>query len=131
IEQLPDSMRWVENPDTGEKLPIIPGALRTSDVKVSRHLAVSAGAVPRFMERFEPVYTKLGKTDAILGVAAAHHRLAWIHPFMDGNGRVARLMSHAVLLDALDTGAIWSVSRGLARNVADYKKHSKRQGGPV
>jgi Fic family protein len=47
----------------------------------------------------------------------------WIHPFLDGNGRVTRLMSHATLLDALDTGGIWSVSRGLARNVAAYKNH--------
>src|SRR2546422_753682 len=54
--------------------------------------------------------------------AAAHHRLLWIHPFMDGNGRVARLMSHAMMLDKLDTGAVWSVARGLARNVSEYKK---------
>ena len=49
--------------------------------------------------------------------------LAYDHPFVDGNGRVARLMSHAVLLETLDTGAVWSVARGLARNVEDYKKH--------
>lgn len=67
-------------------------------------------------------YGKLGKTDTILGAAAARHRLAWIHAFL-GNGRVARLMSHAVLFDALDSGGIWSVARGLARNVADHKKH--------
>jgi hypothetical protein len=30
-------------------------------------------------------------------------------------------MSHATLLDALDTGAVWSIARGLARNVAAYK----------
>ncbi len=75
------------------------------------------------MERFEYVYGNLGRTDAILATAAAHHRLVWIHPFLDGNGRVARLMSHAMLLEALDTGAIWSVARGLARNVADYKRN--------
>ena len=40
---------------------------------------------------------------------------------MDGNGRVARLMTHAMLLDALDTGSVWSVARGLARNEAKYK----------
>jgi Fic family protein len=40
---------------------------------------------------------------------------------MDGNGRVARLMTHAMLLDALDTGAVWSVARGLARDDARYK----------
>jgi hypothetical protein len=31
-------------------------------------------------------------------------------------------MSHAVLLDTLDTGAVWSVARGLARNVEQYKQ---------
>jgi Fic family protein len=49
--------------------------------------------------------------------------LAWIHPFLDGNGRVARLISHATLLETLDTGAEWSVARGLARNVQAYKSH--------
>jgi hypothetical protein len=32
-------------------------------------------------------------------------------------------MSHAMLLDLLDTGAVWSVARGLARNVESYKQH--------
>jgi hypothetical protein len=32
-------------------------------------------------------------------------------------------MSHATLLEALDTGAVWSVARGLARNVEAYKAH--------
>jgi hypothetical protein len=58
-----------------------------------------------------------------LSAAAAHHRLLWIHPFLDGIGRVARLMSHASLLETLDTGGIWSAARGLARNVAAYRAH--------
>jgi Fic family protein len=58
-----------------------------------------------------------------MAAAAAHHRLAWIHPFIDGNGRVVRLMSHATLLNTLETGAIWSIARGLARNVQEYKGH--------
>jgi Fic family protein len=92
-------------------------------VKVARHIAISPGAIPRFLAHFETVYSGVGKTDAILASAAAHHRLLWIHPFLDGNGRVTRLMSHCMLLDALDTGGIWSVSRGLARNVEIYKGH--------
>jgi len=44
-----------------------------------------------------------------------------MHPFLDGNGRVARLMSYAMLREALDTGGIWSIARGLARNEAQYK----------
>lgn len=126
IEMLPESMRWATNPDTGEQLPVIPGELRTSDVKVGLHTAISSGAVPRFMATFEKAYSKLGRTDAILGAAAAHHRLTWIHPFLDGNGRVARLMSHATLLEELDTGGIWSVARGLARNVEAYKGHLRQ-----
>ena len=101
----------------------VPGELRRRDVKVGTHVAVSPGAVPRFMKRFEEVYSQLGKTASILNTAAAHHRLVWIHPFIDGNGRVARLMSHAMLLETLDTGAVWSVARGLARNVESYKSH--------
>ncbi len=122
-DELPDALLEAANPDTGETLKVMPGAYRTRDVKVGRHVPVSPGAVPRFMERFERGYAELGKTNMILASAAAHHRLAWIHPFLDGNGRVMRLMSHTVLRDALDTGGVWSIARGLARNVDSYKMH--------
>ena len=120
-ELLPDDLLWVEDPGTGERAQVLPGELRTRDVAVGHHIAISPGAVPRFMERFEEVYGSLGKAESILATAAAHHRVVWIHPFLDGNGRVARLMSHAMLLETLDTGAIWSVARGLARKVEEYK----------
>jgi Fic family protein len=79
--------------------------------------------LPRFLERFEAIYSKLGKAETIFSSAAAHHRLLWIHPFLDGNGRVARLMSYAMLRQALDTGGIWSIARGLARQETRYKAH--------
>jgi Fic family protein len=120
-ELLPDDLLWVVDPDTKQRDRVVAGALRRRDVKVGRHIAVSPGALPRFLKRFESAYGRLGKTDAILAAAAAHHRILWIHPFLDGNGRLARLMSHAMLLETLDTGAVWSVARGLARNVATYK----------
>jgi Fic family protein len=122
-ELLPESLLWVEEPNTHERLRMVPGALRHRDVRVGRHVPVSPGAVPRFLARFEETYGSAGKTDAILAAAAAHHRLLWIHPFLDGNGRVSRLMSHAMLLEALDTGAVWSVARGLARDEDAYKGH--------
>ncbi len=121
-EELPDELLWVENSETHERLPVVRGEFRHNDVKVGRHIPVSPGAVPRFLDRFENVYTPLGRTESILATAAAHHRLAWIHPFLDGNGRVIRLMSHAMLLETLDTGAIWSIARGLARDVKRYKE---------
>lgn len=120
-KSLPDALLWVADPETGERLKVVPGALRERDVKVGRHTPVSPGAVARFLARFEHVYGNLGRTDAILSAAAAHHRLLWIHPFLDGNGRVARLMSHAMLLEPLATGGIWSIARGLALNERTYK----------
>jgi len=120
-ELLPEDLLWIEDPTTKENVRLAPGELRRRDVKVGSHVAISPGALPRFLERFAQVYGNVGKTESIIATAAAHHRLLWIHPFMDGNGRVARLMSHAMMLDTLDTGAVWSVARGLARNVNEYK----------
>ncbi len=120
---LPEDLLWVENPETGERLKLDSGKLRQRDVKVGLHLGVSPGALPKFMERFENGYAALGRVDRIISAATAHHRLLWIHPFLDGNGRVARLMSYAILRGELDTGGIWSIARGLARNESNYKKH--------
>lgn len=129
-ELLPEGLLRVTDPDTGEEVPVIPGEFRLRDVRVGNHIPISPGAVPRFLDRFENVYAGLGRWEALLASAAAHHRLLWIHPFIDGNGRVARLMSHAVLLDALDTGGLWSIARGLARNEATYKAHLISCDGP-
>jgi Fic family protein len=122
-EEVPEELRWMDDPVTKERLKIVPGELRHRDVQVGQHVGISPGAVPRFLARFEEVFSRLGKAESVLATAAAHHRLVWIHPFLDGNGRVVRLMSHATLLDTLDTGSVWSIARGLARNVADYKTH--------
>ena len=121
-ELMPDALTWAEDPETGETIKVTPGQLRERHVKVGHHVPVSPGALPRFLQRFETGYGKLGRTDAILAAAAAHHRLLWVHPFLDGNGRVARLMSYAMLRDSLDTGGIWSIARGLARSESEYKR---------
>lgn len=120
---LPEDLLAVEDPATKTTIGLVPGELRRRDVQVGNHVAISPGAIPRFLQRFEAVYSQLGKNGTVIATAASHHRLLWIHPFLDGNGRVARLMSHALLLQTLETGAVWSVARGLARNVDAYKGH--------
>lgn len=129
-DALPEALKWVENPDTGERKPVIPGEIRRDHVEVGRHRPVSPGSVDRHLARWSDVYGKLGAFESVLNVAAAHHRLLWIHPFLDGNGRVARLISHGMLLNALDTCGLWSVARGLARTSEVYKSHLVACDGP-
>lgn len=122
--RLPESLLVVESPDTREQIPVVPGQMRSQSVAVGRHVAPDAGDLPAFMGRFEEAYeaARLTKPRQVIAIAAAHHRFLWIHPFLDGNGRVARLMSHALLLDIGIGSALWSVSRGLARNSGEYKR---------
>ena len=122
-QHLPTELCWTTNPTSGERVRIVPGQLRRRDVRVGHHVAISPGAVERFIARFVAAFARLGKHELILAGAAIHHRLAWIHPFLDGNGRVIRLLSHALYLELLDTGGLWSIARGLGRNVAAYQVH--------
>lgn len=98
-ELLPNELLWVENPDTHERLPVIPGEFRTRHVKVGHHIPPPADEIGDMLGRFSAVYggRALGTLGRIVASGAAHHRLLWIHPFLDGNGRVARLFSHAFL----------------------------------
>lgn len=122
-ERLPESLLWVENPDTGERLRVEPGKFRRHPVKVGRHIPPDPEELGAAMRRFEEGYAgSMSKFRKVIAVAAAHHRLLWIHPFLDGNGRVARLLSHA-MFQRLEIGnSLWAVSRGLARQVTDYKR---------
>jgi Fic family protein len=129
---LPPEMLWVDNPDTGERLPIVPGELRNRHVVVGRHIPPDAEDLPRFLARFDQAYGSppLSQLRQIQAVGAVHHRFLWIHPFLDGNGRVARLMSHA-LLKRLGIGtSLWSVARGLAREEARYNALLMQADGP-
>ena len=120
---LPPDLLWVEDTKTKRKVLLVPGEMRSDDVKVGRHIAISPAAVPRFLMRWDAAYGRLSKFETVLQSAAAYHRLLWIHPFADGNGRVARLISYAMLLEALATGGIWSIARGLALADDRYKQH--------
>src|SRR6266487_5345426 len=52
-ELLPGDLLRVEDPITKEKLNVVPGELRSRDVQDGTHVAISPGAVPRFLGRFE------------------------------------------------------------------------------
>jgi Fic family protein len=117
---------------TGQRaFRMIPGEWRTDpehDVAVGRHVPPSSARVADFMRYFEERFTleRMGRAAQIMAMASAHHRFNYIHPFPDGNGRVSRLMSHAMAAVAgIGARGLWSVSRGLARGLesrTDYKR---------
>lgn len=77
-----------------------PGKFRTENVEISKsnHTPPSHTDVPELMQELvdyinEPCDEKFD----IIKTAIAHHRFAAIHPFDNGNGRTARLLTYAML----------------------------------
>lgn len=126
-EAMPAEFRVMQ---AGERrVEITPGGYRDEEVEVGRHLPPAADRIQAFMAHFEMRYRGLtsGATGKILSIPAAHHRFNYIHPFLDGNGRVSRLMSHAMIRSAGIGGhGLWSISRGLARGLEDRGEYKMR-----
>jgi Fic family protein len=122
-ERMPEELRKVRDVDGTHERTVVPGKLREEDVDVGRHVPPPPAAMPRFLERFSQAYDpgRLKGLEQVVAIAASHHRLLWIHPFLDGNGRVARLFTDAYLRRAgLGGHGLWTASRGLARHRSRY-----------
>jgi Fic family protein len=106
----------------GDGSLMVAGAVRTRGVAVGRHEAPIAASLPAFIHRWGAVYGQVRRGEAaIVAAAASHHRLAWMHPFMDGNGRVARLHTHLLMQAMGLSRGLWSPLRGFARSEDRYK----------
>ena len=122
-EQLPGELKRVKDEKTGQVLEVVPGEIRHQEVRVARHVGVAAENISTFLDRFADVYSSDRQHGVmpLIAAAASHHRLSWIHPFLDGNGRVARLYTDACFYRLPLRGyGLWNVSRGLARNRDKY-----------
>ena len=121
--RLPDEFRK-HTDEKGKTYEVKPGEIRQGEVSVGRHMAPSSKKLGEFLKRFAEFYGPLitAEPGSLIAAAAAHHRLTWIHPFLDGNGRVGRLFTHAWFVKAgVDGDGLWTISRGLARRNADYQ----------
>ena len=109
--RLPEADRPTEDGEV-----VVPGEFRTRPVSAGRHVAPPADHLTELMAAWGNAYSGLQGTERlVVGTACSHHRLAWVHPFIDGNGRTARLHSHLVLFRLGLTNGLWSPMRGLAR----------------
>jgi Fic family protein len=122
---LPET-EWFTTSVSGKRYPVVPGEFRDYNVEVGRHTPPDHEVLGDFLRRFADFYSgpNILATERLTAAAAAHHRLAWIHPFGDGNGRVARLQSQAAMIrSGLDSEGLWTLSRGFARSRAAYYQH--------
>lgn len=116
FEALPESFRLTNEGDL-----IRPGEFREKDVTVGRHMAPPVGLIPQLLEEWGKRYSRIRASEyQLIAIACSHHRLAWIHPFIDGNGRVCRLHSHLALHASGLTDGLWSPLRGFARTHEEY-----------
>ncbi len=123
--RLPEELHWAATKN-GKRYQITPGCLRDFMVDVGQHTPPHFDVLPKFLNRFHGFYgdQHILEGDRLVVVAAAHHRLAWIHPFGDGNGRVIRLHSQAQLIRYQIAGrGLWTLSRGLALWRKRYYAH--------
>ena len=108
---------------TSDGILIEPGAFRSHNVTVGQQLAPAHTAIHQCLDHWDMRYASpysppFATEDLLWMMATTHHRMAWIHPFEDGNGRAVRLQSHAILFP-LGAG-LWSINRGLAREREAY-----------
>jgi hypothetical protein len=79
------------------QLEFIPGKLRDDDVEVGRHIPPPHEAITALLERFAHAYAieKAPRKSEAHGGRSQPPRADLDTPFFDGNGRVARLFTHA------------------------------------
>ena len=125
-KRLPPEMHYAKTV-SGKKLPVCPGKLRDRPGEVGAHQPPKdRESGLRALEQFSKVLSPQNVAGEMkfLALASSHHRLLWIHPFRDGNGRVARLFSIAYQSRIGISGHnLWTVARAFARNRGDYDFH--------
>lgn len=121
---VPASFLEIQHPSNGSRYTMIPGEFRNKNVSIGEHIAPTFESIPSFMEHFRRSYDikSLSGHDLLIAAAASHHRLVWIHPFLDGNGRVSRLFTYAFMRKVkLNSYGLWTLSRGFARKDQVYR----------
>lgn len=122
-----EEMKYALNIKNGElEVEMIPGKLREGYVRVGDHIAPQSDELIACFNEFEMLYNQSKnstQTMKLIYTLCSHHRLTYIHPFYDGNGRVSRLyLDYLMYHSGIQGYGLWNISRGLARNQKDYKK---------
>jgi len=123
-ERVPKSFLKIYSRDREKQITMVPGELRKENVVVGNHVPPTWESLPGFLNRFEHAYASedVYGQKKLISIAASHYRLTWIHPFLDGNGRVSRLFTYAAMRKSgIESHGLWTISRGFARQAEEYK----------
>ena len=123
---IPERLWEIKNKKGDVISKVEPGEWRTQKVAVGEHVPPEAECLSDLMESFCNTYhpKRFNGDRKLIAIMAAHYRFAYIHPFLDGNGRVGRLITDAALKAAgLESYGVWCLSRGLANKNGNYKKY--------
>lgn len=116
-----------ESTDPSTTIKMIPGEFRDRLVYVGGHEAPDHTLISSLFNIYESgykIYPRFMQSTKVIYAIASHHRLSWIHPFLDGNGRTSRLVLDGIFAGiGLEGYGMWNISRGLARSSSEYKKH--------
>ena len=103
---------------------VVPGQSRSQSqrqVAVGRHEAPCWSAVDAMLRRMQQAYgAQHDSRQQLIACLAFHHRLAYVHPFDDGNGRVGRLLLHLQLQRIGLEPSLWSISKALYESRERY-----------
>ncbi len=115
---------------------VLPGAWRQHSVLVAGYRGAPSQDCPYLIERLcdwlnSPGMKPAGNENrivyAILRAVLAHLYLAWIHPFGDGNGRIARLVEFQILVAAgIPTPAAHLLSNHYNQTRSEYYRQLAR-----
>ena len=124
--KLPPELRFAKT-ESGALVPVEPGRLRERGITVGRHQGpVTEIEIKNHLTKFDELLSpeKLTGPQKLIGMAASHHRLLWVHPFAEGNGRIARLLTTAYgIRIGVGDNMLWTVARAFARRRPDYDQH--------
>ena len=108
-------------------IEMIPGKPRERDVRVGQHVAPEYTELSTLFNKYETLYSMPNyatQATKVIYALASHHRLMWMHPFLDGNGRTARLVLDGIFSSiTLEGYGLWNISRGLSRRSEEYKRY--------
>nr|WP_281432181.1 Fic family protein [Desulfatitalea alkaliphila] len=136
-EQLPAEHRFTHSRGGFTPHSVMPGHMRDGDISLDGGATVhgpTARQLPALYDTFSRLYQPhhFHGDERLIAAAAAHHRLLWLHPFRDGNGRVARLFSGLYLAAVgINRTNLWSLSRGFSRNKQWYMTNLQSADSPT